>query len=235
MDNENKITAPKSETTTSKTSRRGFLKGCAYGVGGLVVLCSGLGVAATRQPHIDFYESSGNSTSVDGKKVLVAYGSLCGSTGEIAQAIAEEIAAKGYIVDVIPVDRVKTLDGYQSMIIGSAIRMGKLISSTQQFADKFSFELAQIPAAYFVACLTMKEDTEENRATASSYLEPLRQIKLPIGEGLFAGKVDRSKMEYGFQLAFSMDKEGSMADGDYRNWESIRAWGQEIGQKLADK
>jgi menaquinone-dependent protoporphyrinogen IX oxidase len=111
--------------------------------------------------------------------------------------------------------------------------MGKLISKTQKFAEKFSNKLAQIPAAYFVACLTMKEDTEENRATVSTYLEPLRQIKLPIGEGFFGGKVDQSKMEYGFQIAFSSDKEGSMADGDYRNWESIRAWGQEIGQKLA--
>jgi menaquinone-dependent protoporphyrinogen oxidase len=217
-----------------KTNRRGFLKTAAYGVGGIMVLCSGLGVASTIQPKIDFYSYADAYQSPAKKKVLLAYGSKCGSTGEVAQAIAEELIAAGLAVDVLPVQQIKSVEGYQAIIIGSAVRMGKLLPKITSFAEKFSHEIAQLKTAYFSAGLGMKEDTPENRAEAEGYLQPLCLIKEPISKGLFAGKMDHSKLELGFRLIFSKDEDNLLPEGDYRDWEKIRGWGQEVAKAITE-
>ena len=32
-----------------------------------------------------------------------------------------------------------------------------------------------MPVAYFLVCLTLKDDTEENRRTVAAYLDPVRE------------------------------------------------------------
>ena len=67
----------------------------------------------------------------------------------------------------------------------------------------------------------MVNDTEESRATVLDYMQPVLNMTpdiTPIGLGLFTGSLDpdrRTIMAGGPQ-------------GDYRDWEVIRAWGQEI-------
>ena len=56
-------------------------------------------------------------------KILVAYASKSGSTVDVAQAIGESLSQTGGAVDVISVKQIKSLDGYDGVILGSAIRM----------------------------------------------------------------------------------------------------------------
>ena len=73
----------------------------------------------------------------------------------------------------------------------------------------------------------------DKRQEASSYLDPLCQVREPVSKGLFAGKIDHTKMEFPFNIMMSFVKEGEMADGDHRDWEAIRGWAMEVASKLA--
>lgn len=159
------------------------------------------------------------------KKVLVAYASVSGSTGEVAEAIGEVLSQAGVIVDVGQVDDVTTVGRYDAVVLGSSIRAGRWLPEAFQFLEKYEEALSRVPVAYFTTCLTMVDDTEESRRTVLAYIEPVLQkapkIK-PVGLGLFAGSLDPAR-----QLLPMLQPELA-PHGDYRNWEVIRAWAEEI-------
>ncbi|NIN65957.1 MAG: flavodoxin, partial [Anaerolineae bacterium] len=107
-------------------------------------------------------------------KILVAYATKVGSTVEVAEAIAEELRDAGAGVEVHPAKDVKELSPYSAAILGSGIRMGTLLPDATKFVEKYQEALSQVPVAYFVVCMTMKDDTEENRRTVEAYLDPVR-------------------------------------------------------------
>lgn len=43
------------------------------------------------------------------KKVLVAYATMAGSSMEVAEAIGEEIAKSGVLVDVLPISEIEEI------------------------------------------------------------------------------------------------------------------------------
>src|SRR4051812_20585179 len=57
------------------------------------------------------------------RQVLVAYASKHGSTREIAEAIAAELRDCGLEVDCVSADEVKHVDGYDAVVLGSAVYM----------------------------------------------------------------------------------------------------------------
>jgi menaquinone-dependent protoporphyrinogen IX oxidase len=86
--------------------------------------------------------------------------------------------------------------------------------------------------AYFVVCATMGEDTEESRATASGYLDQLREkapMVQPVDKGLFAGVIDFKKLPLPLRLILKAMKK---SEGDWRDWEAIDSWAREIVQQL---
>ena len=159
-------------------------------------------------------------------KILVAYATKAGSTAEVAAEIGRVIESKsGHKVDVRPVGKAKEVSGYDAVIIGSAIRVGKWLPEATKFVEKHRDALSQVPVAYFTVCLTLSEDTEENRRTVAAYLDPVCEVVQPVDVGLFAGVMDYSKLP--FILRLMMKKMGS-PEGDFRDWEAIRAWAADL-------
>ena len=73
----------------------------------------------------------------------------------------------------------------------------------------------------------------DKRQEASSYLDPLCQVREPFSKGLFAGKVDHTEDGCPIKPDHApMVKEGEMADGDHRDWEAIRGWAVEVANTL---
>jgi menaquinone-dependent protoporphyrinogen IX oxidase len=91
--------------------------------------------------------------------------------------------------------------------------------------------LSRLPVAYFVVCLTMSEDTPENRQTTLGYLEPLRKAApevQPVDTGLFGGAVLNDTAEFKQLFPLLRFIAGAMVKNpqvqDRRDWEAIRAW-----------
>ena len=53
-------------------------------------------------------------------RVLVAYGTKYGATAEIAEVIATTLRTAGFEVDALPARDVRSLEGYQAVVLGSA-------------------------------------------------------------------------------------------------------------------
>jgi len=162
-------------------------------------------------------------------KILVAHATKAGSTAEVAEAVGEEVRNMGAEVDVRLAKDAKDLKQYSAVIVGSGIRMGQLSSDATKFVEKNQEALKQVPVAYFVVCLTMKEDTEENRSTVETYLDPVREMVEPVDTGLFAGVIDYSKLSF---TARTMSKAMKVSEGDFRDWEAIRAWARQVHSRL---
>jgi menaquinone-dependent protoporphyrinogen oxidase len=161
-------------------------------------------------------------------QILVAYASGSGSTREVAEAIAAKIEKQGLTTIIQNVSEVASITAYGGVVIGSSIRIGRWLPEAVACLERIKADVGERPVAYFTTCLTMVDDTKENRETVLDYMEPLLvkiapEIK-PIGLGLFAGSLDPGRQAI---------MVGDGPQGDYRNWEAIGAWAQEIGEQFA--
>src|SRR4030066_566370 len=73
---------------------------------------------------IDFLENSYGEKNTTAPIILVPYATRAGSTAEVADAIGKNLAQNGAVVDVSAVKKVQSLNGYQAVVLGSAIRRG---------------------------------------------------------------------------------------------------------------
>ena len=161
------------------------------------------------------------------KRILVTYASRAGSTAGVAEAIGKTLAEDGAPVDVLPMNEVKDLSPYQAVVAGSAIRGSKWLPEAMQFIQTHRAELAQKRFAEFTVCITLAmSNGEQYRSAVSKWVAPVREQVKPLSEGLFAGKLDFSKLPFNwdtflFHITVLL---GIFPRGDHRDWNAIREW-----------
>jgi len=213
----------------TQMTRRRFLLLAGGTVGAAALACGGLAMSA-RPPEIKFIEESfGDGTNMK-DKILVAYASKCGSTGQVAKAIGQTLANNGATVDVRQTKDVSDLSAYRAVVLGSAIRAGKWLPEAVKFVEAHQPALSHVPTAYFTVCMTLSKDTEENRRKVAAYLEPVHQILKPVEEGFFAGKMDYGQL--GFVERQLIERVFKIPQGDFRNWAAIQTWAQALPVRL---
>ena len=158
-------------------------------------------------------------------KVLVAYASKCGSTGEVAQAIAQSLCAQGMTVDVRRVDEVSNVAGYDAFVVGSAIRMGNWLGEAQRFVETNVETLRGAPTAFFTVHMLNLDDSEESQAARAAYVAPVHEILQPQAEAFFAGKLDLDRMSFVDRMISKMMK---AKNEDRRDWAAIERWAGEL-------
>ena len=76
----------------------------------------------------------------------------------------------------------------------------------------------------------MKDGDEKGRATAATYLDPLRLRVKPVSEGLFAGAYAPEKLGFVVRQIMRMIK---APPGDFRKWDEIEAWAVSLAPHFA--
>lgn len=159
------------------------------------------------------------------RRVLVAYASKAGSTIEIANEIGEIFKERSFAVDVLPVNQVTGLSPYRAVVLGSAIRTGKLLPEAMSFIEHNHDALKAVPFSLFIVCLTMRTDDALNRKTVQAYLDPVYKIIEPASVGLFAGVLNMKRLGMGERMLVKMIQ---APEGDFRQWDQIDTWARSL-------
>lgn len=159
-------------------------------------------------------------------RLLVAYATKAGATGEVAEFVAEVLGHDSADVDVMQAGEVTDVTPYKAVVLGTGVRIGQVYGDAVQFLERHQQKLTQVPVAFFIVCMTMREDTEENRCTVEGYLDAVRekvpQVE-PVDVGLFAGELDYGKIRPPLKWVLKLMKQ---PEGDFRDWDAIRGWAE---------
>ena len=159
--------------------------------------------------------------------VLVAYASKHGSTEEIARFIADRLRERGHDAHATPAEEVSDLGGVQAVVLGSAIYVGSWMKDAMEFVERHLSTLQPLPVWLFsVGPLGTEVQDEEEQP---KQLGELRDKLRPRDHRLFFGVLDRDKLGFGERL---MVKAVKAPEGDFRNWDDIRAWADTIALEL---
>jgi menaquinone-dependent protoporphyrinogen oxidase len=151
-------------------------------------------------------------------RVLVTFGSKHGATAEIADVVAETLCSCGLDVDCVEAGDVESLDGYDAVILGSAVYMRRWRREARRFVHHFAADLAQRPFWVFSSG-PVGDPAQDNPA----WLEPggtIREIeRLGVREHVvFGGRSTSSGIPAQFR--------------DRRDWREIRGWARAIAASI---
>ena len=172
-------------------------------------------------------------------RVLICYGTRYGSTGEIADRISETLSNRGARVDIVNLKKgkVKDLDTYDLIIVGSGIQMGRWTKEPLKFLKKNRELLSRKKVALFVSCMSASkpETCEQGRRDYLDKIDADFPEINPISMGLFGGQIDPARggrMTKGIMKALLQEfvKEGEDPPEyvDLRNWEEIQMWAENL-------
>ena len=184
-------------------------------------------------------------------KILVTSTTLSGSTVEVAKAIGDEILAQGIEVDVLSLETVTALAGYDAVVIGAPMILGWHRSAIR-FLRKHREALKDTPLAMFAMAMSLVSTGEtivkgvpvcvdpvmakpprrpqhptfrENYASIPSYASPMLRAagsNRPVSMAFFGGKLDYFRLKPLPRLFVMLAVQAQ--PGDRRNWQAIRSW-----------
>ena len=212
-------------TIANPPSRRRFLKAAGLTIAGATLTCAGLGVAATRPPAVELPDRTLEGEQPVNNRILVTYATRAGSTAEIATTIAETMAARGYSVDLKPVNEKPDLTGYAAVVLGSAIRMGRWLPEAVDFVKAHQTTLNAVPVALFTVHMLNTGDDEASRTGRLAYLNDIRPLLPDAGEVYFTGAMDFKRLSFLDRLIAKMV--GAIEE-DRRDWGAIKQWAHTV-------
>jgi menaquinone-dependent protoporphyrinogen oxidase len=172
------------------------------------------------------------------EKILVTYTSYSGTTAEIAEAISKTLTATGANVELLPMQDVKSLSPYSAVVIGSPIRASKWSPDAIKFIQDHQSELLQKRVATFTVCITLAmSNSERYRQAVAGWIAPVRALVRPVSEGLFAGRLDFSKLHFNWDTVKlrAVVALGIFPKEDRRDWKAVRAWTESIHPLIAPR
>jgi menaquinone-dependent protoporphyrinogen oxidase len=158
-------------------------------------------------------------------KLLVAYASKHGSTTGIAESIAAKLRAADHDVDVGPVAEVADVGTYDAYVIGSAVYYGGWMKEATAFVESNTAWLARRPVWLFSSGPVGPAAPADPKE-----LPTLREAIAPLDHRVFYGALDRHHLSIGERIVVGAVK---APDGDFRDWQQIDAWADEIALEIA--
>ncbi len=193
------------------------------------------------------------------EKTLVTYATMSGSTVGVAAAVAQQLASHGVQTDVLPLDKVSSLEPYKAVVIGAPMVMG-WHRAALKFLSVHHQAFQHIPVAIFATAmrLTATEQTsldgvplciderlarpmkvpghpglKERHACVTGYAAPILKAvspARPVSLAFFGGCLDPSRLRLLPRLFVTYVVQA--VPGDYRNWDAVRLWSAALPEQL---
>lgn len=159
-------------------------------------------------------------------KILVAAASKHGSTAEVGQFLAVTLIEAGHEAVVVAPEGVRSLDGFDAAIIGSAVYAGHWLEPAKALVARELTVLAGMPVWLFSSGPIGDPAKPEGDPVDLAALHS--QIR-PRGHRVFAGRIDRTRLSLAEKAIASVLR---VPEGDYRPWSTIEAWSRQIAEAL---
>lgn len=158
-------------------------------------------------------------------RVLVAYASKMGATKEIAEAVAARLTERGCPAQARDAGSVDSVDGYDAVVLGSAVYATRWRPEAVRFARRHRGELSTRAVWLFESGwvgtrprVVVPTRTARRRARRLGAPPPM-VFGGRLDPELATGRLDRA-------LAKSLS-------GDARDWDDIRSWANTVADALA--
>ena len=162
--------------------------------------------------------------------VLVGYATRYGSTQEVAEAVAATLRECGLAVDLQPLRQVRTLAGYNAVVVGAALYMFRWHKDARRFLSRHRQALTERPVAVFALGPVHdphdEEEWQNSRAQLDKELANLPWLS-PVAAEIFGGQYAPEKL--GFPISLFAGNEPA---SDLRDWTAIRTWASNLAAKL---
>ncbi len=165
--------------------------------------------------------------------VLVAYATKFGSTQEVAEAVAATMREQGLAVDLQPVHSVRSVEGYDAVVLGAPLIMFRWHKDARRFLSRYREALAARPVAVFaMGPVKNPRDEDEWQGSREQLDKALVQFPWlkPIAVDVLGGKFDPTALRFPYTLPGNPLKK--MPVSDSRDWAEIGAWAGRLVAKL---
>jgi len=165
------------------------------------------------------------------QKILVTYGSKYGATAEIAEKIGAVLSSHNFEVDVISADNISELSGYDAAVVGGGVYVGRWYKPAARFLKKQARMLTRIPVWLFSSGPTGEGDPVSllDGWTFPKNLQASADQINPRGIAVFHGSINLEKVS---GLDRRMLKTVGAEAGDFRDWQAITTWAEDIARAL---
>ena len=149
-----------------------------------------------------------------------------GATGEIARAIGEVLRGHGLDPTVVPPEQVDTVDGYDAVVLGSAVYAGHWLKPARELVARCGDALAARPVWLFSSGpVGDPPKPEEDPVDVAEVLAATRAREHRV----FAGKLVRKQLAFPERAIVSALR---VPEGDFRDWAEIKRWAAGIAAAL---
>lgn len=160
---------------------------------------------------------------------LVVTASKHGATAEIGLLIADTLNAAGITTTARPVEAVVGLDGYDAVVLGSAVYMGRWLEQARRLVNRMPGAFAARDVWLFSSGplgdppIPVVEPDDAEAMVAQTHAHEHRT---------FAGRLVRRDLRFGEK---AITKVVGAPDGDFIPREEIRAWAEGIARTLLER
>jgi menaquinone-dependent protoporphyrinogen oxidase len=159
-------------------------------------------------------------------RVLVATASKHGATDEIGEALVQALAARGFEAARQSASAVATLDGFDAIVLGSAVYAGRWMGDAKGFVERFERELQGRPVWLFSS-----GPLGDPPAPVEDPVDAETMIRRTGARDhrVFAGRLDKARLGPAERLIISAVH---APFGDFRDWDAVSTWAAEIAAAL---
>jgi len=157
-------------------------------------------------------------------RVLVAYATKHGATREIAEAIAEEIRAVGHDVDCAPAEQAGEVEGYDAVVLGSAVYMKRWRKPARRLLARNHDALSERPLWIFSSG-PCGADPDPSWSEPPKIVDEVERLGAK-DHVIFGGRLPVEPSSF---IEKAMVKNTPPEQRDLRDWQQIRSWAARIG------